>query len=250
MGTGSFISPDGYILTAWHVLDACEKFIRKNRKYNLKIVIYHLSSNKSKLHFNIVPLDKKIKVSIKNIDENYAGPFQLDIGLAKVGIRSGRIPHMLIKKQNADLYEDIMLCSYPNPTESLIIFRRLHSYSGLGYSPILQFGRITAFMPEDCHINPYGLQTDIVGIGGSSGSPIVNRYYEIVGLAQQVITATTYNKRNQTNGTAKIGLIFGSTNSTLLQCYTSARDLIEKGGPKTVTLQVGGYTKFEKSRNK
>ena len=168
----------------------------------------------------------------------------------QVGIRAGGMPHLLIKEHNADLYEDIMLCSYPNPTESLIIFRKLHSYSGLRYSPILQFGRITAFLPEDCHINPYGLQTDIVGIGGSSGSPIVNRDCEIVGLAQQFITAPTYSLRKKPNGSAKIGLIFGSTNSTLLQCYKSARDLLEKGRPKTITLQVGGYTKLDKFRNK
>jgi hypothetical protein len=248
-GTGSFISADGYILTAWHVLDSCESNIRKYRNRKLEVVIFRIASNGSNLRFNIVPLDRKIKVRIKSAQSKYAGPFDLDIGIAKVKVRSNSLPHLRIREQKSNLYEDITICSYPNPKQSLVIFKRLDNYSGLRFSPILQFGRTTAFMPEDNHINPYGLQTDIVGTGGTSGSPIVSEDCKIVGLAQQVITAETYNKREKPSGDAKIGLIFGPTNSILLDCYTSARDLLEKGRSGSIIIKASGYTNFKISRN-
>jgi S1-C subfamily serine protease len=36
---------------------------------------------------------------------------------------------------------------------------------------------------------PYGIQTDIVGTDGSSGSPVVTLRGEAIGIAQQVFTS-------------------------------------------------------------
>lgn len=41
-------------------------------------------------------------------------------------------------------------------------------------NPIIQFGHIVGLMPYDESSAPWGIQTDIVAVGGSSGSPIVD----------------------------------------------------------------------------
>ncbi len=51
-------------------------------------------------------------------------------------------------------------------------------------------------MPHDESPKPWGIQTDIVAVGGSSGSPILDpNSREVIGMAQHVIaTMTTVDK--------------------------------------------------------
>lgn len=59
-------------------------------------------------------------------------------------------------------------------------------------NPIIQFGHIVGLMPYDESSAPWGIQTDIVAVGGSSGSPIVDpNNGEVIGMAQQVISTMT-----------------------------------------------------------
>lgn len=64
-------------------------------------------------------------------------------------------------------------------------------YTGLRLSPVIQFGRITAFMPTDEAPIPYGIQTDIHESGGSSGSPIIELSSgKVIGIVQEVLLTT------------------------------------------------------------
>jgi S1-C subfamily serine protease len=62
---------------------------------------------------------------------------------------------------------------------------------GLRLTPLMQFGHISGFLPTDEAWYPYALQTDIIGTGGSSGSPIVDPYDgKVVGISQNVIISS------------------------------------------------------------
>jgi hypothetical protein len=89
-----------------------------------------------------------------------------------------------------DLYQEVAICGYPQGDES---FALLNNPSGLKLSPIIQFGHISGFMPYDDADIPYGIQTDIVGTGGSSGSPNVNTNGELLGITQRVLSAEVLN---------------------------------------------------------
>lgn len=73
-------------------------------------------------------------------------------------------------------------------------------------------------LPFDDAKSPFGIQTDIIGVGGSSGSPIINpNNGKIIGIAQQVIPADVevkiqnyeLNKELHGFGMAKIGQVYG-----------------------------------------
>lgn len=81
-------------------------------------------------------------------------------------------------------------------------------------------------MPFDEIKYPVGLQTDIVGTGGSSGSPIVDVITEeVVGLAQNVFSTIVSGETNQVDvgisinpipisSSATIGLTYGVCSNT------------------------------------
>lgn len=125
--------------------------------------------------------------------------------------------------QQVQVYHEICMCGYPSGEYSLAIARRY----GLRFSPVMQFGRITSLMPIDDIRAPWGLQTDIIGTGGSSGSAIVDPSDgKVVGIAQQVLPCgimgiykefthaedgSIRKKDRIVSGKAKIGLVYGIT---------------------------------------
>lgn len=113
------------------------------------------------------------------------------------------------------------MCGYPAGNQSLDTFR---NYRGLRLSPIIQFGRLTGLMSTDDVNMPWGIQTDIVGTGGSSGSAIVDSTDStVIGIVQNVFTAEVgdYTKSSYScdahpnkvpiSGHAKIGLVYGAS---------------------------------------
>ena len=62
---------------------------------------------------------------------------------------------------------------------------------GNSFESHFQSGRIAGLRPHDESPKPWGIQTDIVAVGGSSGSPILDpSSREVIGMAQQVIATT------------------------------------------------------------
>ena len=73
---------------------------------------------------------------------------------------------------------------------------------------------------------PWGIQTDIVAVGGSSGSPILDpSSREVIGMAQQVIaTMTTVDKEGMPPNLYELtkGPLYGvSSNGISLRSYQS-----------------------------
>jgi hypothetical protein len=73
-------------------------------------------------------------------------------------------------------------------------------------------------MPTDFTANPYAMQTDIVGTGGSSGSPIINlKNGKVIGIAQQVLeSGVEINMIHRKNGKTEKLQAFGSSNLGLV----------------------------------
>lgn len=224
-GTGFFVSSDGYLVSASHVFESCDQYVKTNK--NLKIVIF--TFNHATNQSNIVPVGWA-KITIPAPHEAYVGPGDLDLGLGKA--EGENMPFLELSEEKSELYEEVIICGYPNPTTSLTMFEKRDEYSGMRHSPITQFGRISAFLPNDAYVNPYGIQTDVIGTGGSSGSPIVSvNSRKVVGLAQQVIPAEVDVKVPKVSGMAKVGLTFGITSRIIKKCYDAGRKSREKGDP-------------------
>ena len=137
-------------------------------------------------------------------------------------------------------YGEICICSYPGGDQSLDIFKRY----GLRLTPLMQFGHISGFLPTDEAWYPYAIQTDIVGTGGSSGSPIVDPYDgKVVGISQNVITSSvsgigrgylstsgeTKISKIFIEGSAKVGLVYGITAYHFMDLPARIKDFRDKG---------------------
>ena len=66
----------------------------------------------------------------------------------------------------------LYLCGYPSGRLSLILYKNGDG-EAICLSPIIQSGRIAGMMPHDDSPKRWGILTDIVAVGGSSGSPIL-----------------------------------------------------------------------------
>src|SRR5215210_9325989 len=98
-------------------------------------------------------------------------------------------------------------------------------------SPVIQSGRIVSLFPADNSPVPNGFQTDIVGTGGSSGSPIVDSNGDVVGIALQVLGADVMDIENENDNStpyiAKVGLVLGLTTNVLSVVSNFAADCFE-----------------------
>jgi hypothetical protein len=156
------------------------------------------------------------------------------------------------------LYEEIAMCGYPSGRISLILYKNNHEDPiGIRLSPIIQFGRIAGLFPTDENPNPWGIQTDIIAMGGSSGSPIVDpNSGEVLGMAQDVIaTMTTVDKngmppslyeliKGPLYGIAPIGLAYGVSNQILSLLPNVAKNYFEKNLPPDFLFQNTGVLRL------
>ena len=90
------------------------------------------------------------------------------------------------------LYKDIAICGYPSGRISLVLYRNNHEDAdGIRFASnnsIRTYCRINAQLMTT---HSMGIQTDIVAMGGSSGSPIIDPKSEVLGMAQDVIATMT-----------------------------------------------------------
>lgn len=174
----------------------------------------------------------------------YPGPQSSYLAIVIPSKSVNSLPSIEIKTEvemrKMSTYDDICICSYPGGDQSLDITKKY----GLRLKPLMQFGHISGFLPTDADRYPYAIQTDIIGTGGSSGSPIVDPSDgKVVGITQNVITssvsgiATAYFSTTgnmQTNkifiiGSAKIGLVYGITAYHFMDLPRRIKEFREKG---------------------
>lgn len=211
-GSGFFISEGGNVMTAAHVVDRCYRAREalKNEGKLVDISVLRVETNEKSAALTKAPL---IDVGALALPEafNYFGPRDLDICIGRVRTKD-KCTYLPIKNpdQQLDLYSDVIMCGYPRGEETLDVNGQ---YSVPRFNPVVQFGKISGFMPTDDHPSRIALQTDIVGTAGSSGSPIVDpKDGAVVAMAQRVSTAPIRGDRDSdslVNAIAVVGLVYG-----------------------------------------
>jgi hypothetical protein len=255
-GTGFFIGGE-YIVSSAHIFNQCIKYNAqyKEKKNGMEGIYSAFSIIKygDQLELNTYHIIKAIKLPPVKKVKGFTGSVDLDIGIGKIDCHSDNFLH--IKKPTAlKLYDEIVICGYPSGRISLVLYRNKHEDGmGIQLRPIIQYGRIAGLMPDDDSNNPWGVQTDIIAMGGSSGSPIIDPSSgEVIGMAQQVIaTMTTVDKEGMPSnlyeltkgplyGIAPIGLAFGITNQILSPLPNISKNYFEKGLPPDFLFENTG----------
>jgi hypothetical protein len=170
-GSAFFIDCDGYIMTAAHVLK--ESFVSKNhpRFNDSRVGVFSITTTESRLNYNFFEIETAIEIKPALPVEGYSGPADLDIGIAKLRDGVNNSLEATEPSSKLTINDELAMCGYPGKWQSMHVDDR---YFGTRLQPVTQFGRIAGLMPLNECSKPYGIITDIIGTGGSSGSPIVS----------------------------------------------------------------------------
>ena len=207
-GSGFMIREDGFFVSAAHVskfiFEMAEKYKAKGVSVDVRIFLNQPKENHSELVAIKVGLGYECP-SINLTNDNETISISPDLYVGRV-LGNEKFSFLKFDKPTKiKVFDSVLICGYPMVNQSIV----LHSKDSNRWSPILQPGIVSSLLPIDESQNPYGIQTDIVGTGGSSGSPIISTDTGIVlGIAQKVLTAELSIKYH----TAKIGLIYGISN--------------------------------------
>lgn len=220
-GSGFFIGEEGFFVTADHVAIA---MVETREAYRIKGIELEYRvfwfRNIDDEHGELVSIKTEhgrgVKIDIPELKEFF--PEDQDLYLGRVS-GTDKYPYLdFSKPTKIEVFDEIFICGYPRGKLSL---RTDDQSSGDRFSPILQYGRIASLLPTDHSQNPFGIQTDIIGAGGSSGSPIVDANTEqVLGIAQNVIPATINVSINGKSASAKMGLMWGMSNYFITDAIT------------------------------
>ncbi|MGB7961053.1 MAG: serine protease [Nitrososphaeraceae archaeon] len=244
-GTGFFIGGQ-YIISSAHVFSQClnynSQYKEKNNGLEGFYSAFSITKRGQQLDLDTYRINEAIRLPPLKEVAGFAGSIDLDIGLGKLDRSSDS--YLPIKEPGQlELYHDIAMCGYPSGRLSLILYRNGDGV-GMPMNPIIQFGHIVGLMPYDESSAPWGIQTDIVAVGGSSGSPIIDlNNGEVIGMAQQVISTmtTVYKEGMPSNlykltkgplyGVAPLGLAYGVSNMVLSLLPNVSKNYFERGRP-------------------
>lgn len=250
-GTGFFLGGK-YIVSSAHVFSQClnynSLYKEKNNSFEGIYSAFRIFRRGQKLDLDTYRISESIRLPPVKEVAGFNGSIDLDIGLGKLDRTSDSF--LPIKEPGRlELYHDIAMCGYPSGRLSLILYRNEDGV-GMHLNPIIQFGHIAGLMPHDESSSPWGIQTDIVAIGGSSGSPIIDPSDgEVIGMAQQVISTmtTVYKEGMPTNlykltkgplyGVAPLGLAYGVSNMILSLLSNISKNYFERGHPPDLLFE-------------
>jgi len=215
-GTGFFIDPDGYFVTADHVGTSMEKMRNEYREKGTELDFrgfWYEKTNDERGRLLAIKIEhgRAVHMNIPELEEHI--PESQDLMIGRVS-GTDKYPFLNFDKATKiNVFDEILMCGYPGGGASL---RPHDKQYGHRMSPILQHGRIASLLPVDYSQNPFGIQTDIVATGGSSGSPIVDAETgQVLGIAQQVIPSivTDFQKPEPNPiGDVFLGLTWGISN--------------------------------------
>jgi hypothetical protein len=244
-GTGFFIG-GRYIVSSAHVFSQClnynSLYKEKNNGFEGVYSAFSITRRGQKLDLDTYQISESIRLPPVKEVAGFNGSIDLDIGLGKLD-RTSTSFLPIREPGQLELYQDIAMCGYPSGRLSLILYRNEDGV-GMHLNPIIQLGHIAGLMPYDESPTPWGIQTDIVAVGGSSGSPIIDPSDgEVIGMAQQVIsTMTTVYKEGMPSdlykltkgplyGVAPLGLAYGVSNTILSLLPNVSKNYFERGRP-------------------
>jgi Trypsin-like peptidase domain len=231
-------------MTAAHVFTSCQPKYKEFLDNGLQTAVaaFHVNPNSEGFDLNMLPLPH-MKVPELSKKESISKSFDIGIGIPKEYCKS--IPYLEIKKSdNSILFKDVLMCGYPNGNLSLN-----DDVNSLRLSPTIQFGRVTGLMPYDTYHTPWGLQTDIVGTAGSSGSPLIDPADgKVIGIAQRVLPTAVEGDflgftreigkdpksvTGRLGASAYIGLVYGNTSHYFHDLHERVKESHEKGNQDT-----------------
>jgi len=247
IGSGFYYDTRGYLMSAGHVLKYAQEItkILKERKQKVKIISINLNIldlnkiavEEDEIELILYPVNPKHQV-------NPTRPLMFDIGIGKIKPSREKYPFLKIRKpqknekqEPGQMGESVVICGYPAGEESLSF--KIDLEHGFRFSPIMQFGKLGAFLPFDDGLH-YGIQTDILSTGGSSGSPIVSlENGEVLGIAQKIIPAFASvevpdkaQKRVRMppmlTGYAKVGIVYGDSFNMIANIVNLTKDRFDK----------------------
>lgn len=246
-GTGFFIGGE-YIVSSAHVFSQCLNYNilykEKNNGLEGMYSAFNITTKGDQLDLNTYRIDESIRLPPVKEVAGFTGSIDLDIGIGKLDRPSDNF--LTIKEPcQLELYDEIIICGYPSGRLSLILYKNGDGEE-ISLGPIIQSGRIAGLLPHDESPKPWGIQTDIVAVGGSSGSPILDpNSREVIGMAQHVIaTMTTVDKEGMPQnlyeltkgplyGVAPMGLAYGVTNQ-ILSLLRNISDYFQGGLPSDI----------------
>jgi len=213
-GTGFIIDPEGFILTATHILVGLQKSAVKYPKdvqKKLDFGAFWFVENEGMLELKSKKISNIRELGLKSPSEIYHGPKDIDVSVGRIEGKFDNLEFLRIKKpEKFDLYSDVLMCGYPGGD---ISFNVKDKDAGYRTTPVVQQGMISSLIPTDSSSFPVGIQTDIISTGGSSGSAIVDaRKGEVIGVAQQVIPSDVLSDDRTYLGAANMGVVWGVSN--------------------------------------
>ena len=216
-GTGFIVDTEGFVVTANHVIKGLKQNItelKKVAKEGEKFGIAGIAVQPDDGKVILFPRWMKERVVIKlQPGSQYTGGEDVDIAIGRMIGKIDGLKTIEIKKPTMmNIFDEILMCDYPGGS---ITFHH-NIKKGMRFSPILQKGVISAFLPADNTKRQVGIQTDIVATGGSSGSPIIDKEsLQVIGIQQMVIGAEVLDGEEKYLGDAKVGLAWGISNYLL-----------------------------------
>jgi len=250
VGTGFIVDSSGIIITAGHVFDDCKTsqlYYSRHEHIETRIAAFRPFHTPTKFSMDkgVFSSIKKIKSSFKN--ENLP-LFNIDLAYGLLATPFPDVEPMSIESEiPLETMNQVGMCGFPAGKHAL---DTTGEHIGHRFSPTFQLGRIGSLLPFDDAPNPYGIQTDIIGVGGSSGSPLIDPATgTVVGLAQKVLPANVettgiidFEKRKelQSFGSATIGQVYGISNHVLFPATKAIKEFFSAGKSGEIKIDITG----------
>lgn len=251
-GSGFVVHQEEYIVTTSHVITDLgkeQKRILDENKIKTFMTIFDYQVKGDGFRMINAPIGK-IKF-LKLIPTQQVGGLDMDIALLRPKEQKNNHNFLTISNRNHySLFEEIYVCGYPGGDYT---FKTIAHPIEISLSPIIQIGKIASLKPGDNAPIHSGIITDIMGVGGSSGSPILDANSgEVIGIVQNIIPGKLYECRSSyiqrlytlnsetkelvekevksegpAYGPVNVGLMYGHTNIMFKQIGKYAKEIVE-----------------------